>query len=51
MSKEMAIIRYRAVMAVVERWLAEGIIDEGDYALAEDAMARKYSLPAGSIYR
>jgi hypothetical protein len=51
MSKERAIIHYRAAMAVFARWLKEGIIDEDDLAAIEEQVAQKYGLSAGSIYR
>jgi hypothetical protein len=51
MSKERAIMHYRAAMAIFSNWLKVGIIDEDDLAAIEEQAAQKYGLPAGSIYR
>lgn len=51
MSKEAAVIRYRAAITVFKKWLAEGIISNEEFAQIETVIARKYGLSFGSIYR
>jgi hypothetical protein len=51
MSKELAVIHYRAAVSVFGAWLAEGIISEEEFTQIDNAIAEKYGLPLYSIYR
>lgn len=51
MNKELAIIHYKATMAVLKRWLAEGIICEYELMKIDTIIANKYGLSSCSIYR
>jgi hypothetical protein len=51
MSREIALIHYRAAVAVFRAWLESGLITDADYSEIEAAAAEKYSLPERSIYR
>jgi hypothetical protein len=51
MSRETALIHYRAAAAVFRAWLESGLITDADYREIETAVAKKYSLPERSIYR
>lgn len=51
MSKEQAIIHYRAAMLTFKKWLGQGIITEEELLKIETVIAKKYGLPLGSIYR
>ncbi len=50
MSKEEAILHYKAAMAVFKTWLTEGIISHGDLAAISTTLAQKYGLSLSSIY-
>lgn len=50
MSKEEAVLRYKASMALFKKWFAEGIISEVDLMTIETVLAEKYSLSSSSIY-
>ena len=49
-SKENAILRYKAAMAVFKRWLAEGAISDADLLEITTILARKYGLSTRSIF-
>jgi hypothetical protein len=51
MSRETALIHYRAAVAVFRTWLESGLITDADYSEIEAGIAEKYSLPERSIYR
>jgi hypothetical protein len=51
MSRETALIHYRAAVAVFRTWLESGLITDADYNEIEAAAAEKYGLPERSIYR
>jgi hypothetical protein len=51
MSKELALIHYRAAVSVFSKWLACGLISEDEFSRIESAVADKYGLPLCSIYR
>jgi len=50
MSKEEAILRYKASMAVFKKWLAEGVITEDDLLSIGTRLADKYGLSSCSIF-
>ena len=50
MSKEDAILRYKASMAVFKNWLAEGVISDADLLEIETMLAQKYGLSTCSIF-
>jgi len=51
MSKQQAILHYRAAVSVFQKWLKQGIINEGEFVKIDALIADKYGLPKGSIYR
>ncbi|WP_418790903.1 SHOCT domain-containing protein [Phosphitispora sp. TUW77] len=51
MSKELAIIHYKATMAVFKKWVVEGIICEDELLKMVTIIAKKYGLSSFSIYR
>jgi hypothetical protein len=51
MSKELAVIHYRAAVSVFRKWLDEGIITGREFTQIDNAIAEKYGLPLCSIYR
>ena len=51
MSKEQAILYYRIAIAIFQKWLDEGVINEVEFVEMEALMADKYNLAKGSIYR
>jgi hypothetical protein len=51
MSRERAILHYKAAMAVFAKWLASGMITEDELTAIEVMAAQKHGLPLGSIYR
>jgi hypothetical protein len=50
MSKEEAILRYKAAMAVFKAWLAGGYITPADLLTIGTNLAPKYGLSTRSIY-
>ena len=50
MSKEDAILRYKAAMAVFKSWLAEGAISDADLLEINTILAQKYGLSTHSIF-
>ena len=50
MSKEEAIFRYKASMAVFKNWLSEGAISEVDLLAIDTMLAQKYGLSSCSIF-
>jgi len=44
-------MRYKAVVAVLKKWLSEGHISAADYAKIEEKAAIKYSISLCSIWR
>lgn len=50
MSKEEALLRYKAAMAVFKNWLAEGVISNTDLLEIDTMLAHKYGLSSCSIY-
>ena len=50
MSKEDAILRYKASMAVFKNWLAEGVISDADLLEIDSILAQKYGLSTCSIF-
>jgi len=51
MSKQQAILHYRAAVSVFLKWLKQGIINESEFVKIDALIADKYGLPKGSIYR
>ena len=51
MSKELAIIYYRASMSIFNSWASKGIISEAEHLTIDTMIAQKYGLSFGSIYR
>ena len=50
MSKEDAILRYKASMVVFKNWLAEGVISDADLVEIDIILAQKYGLSSCSIF-
>ena len=50
MSKEEAILRYKAAMAVFKSWFAEGVISDDDLLAIDTMLAQKYGLSSRSIF-
>lgn len=50
MTKEEAILRYKAAMAVFKNWLADGLITADDLSTIDTKLAQKYGLSSRSIY-
>lgn len=50
MTKETAVICFRAAMMVFSKWLAEGTITDDEYSQIEAIIAQKYGLSFKSIY-
>lgn len=50
MSKDEAILRYKAAMAIFKMWLSEGVITEDDLLAIDTMLARKYGLSSCSIF-
>ncbi|MEN8494708.1 SHOCT domain-containing protein [Dehalococcoides sp. THU3] len=50
MTKEEALLHYKAAMAVFKNWLAEGAISNADLLEIDTMLARKYGLSSCSIY-
>ena len=50
MSKEDAILHYKAAMAVFKNWLATGVISTTDLLQIDTILAQKYGLSSCSIY-
>lgn len=46
-----SVLRYKSAMAVIERWLKNGLISEGEYTKIETIIAEKYGISSCSIYR
>ena len=51
MSKELAIIHYRASMAIFNSWASKGIISKEELLTIDTIIAQKYGLSFDSIYR
>jgi len=51
MSKELAIIHYRASMSIFNSWASKGIITEAELLTIDTMVAQKYGLSFDSIYR
>jgi hypothetical protein len=49
MSKEEAILRYKAAMSVFKNWLADGVISADDLLAIDTILAQKYGLSSCSI--
>ena len=50
MSKEDAILRYKASMAIFKNWLATGVISATDLLEINTILAQKYGLSTHSIF-
>ena len=50
MSKEDAILRYKASMAIFKNWLATGVISATDLLEIDTILAQKYGLSSRSIF-
>jgi hypothetical protein len=50
MSKDEAILRYKASMAVFKKWFSDGAITEADLLAIDTMFAEKYGLSSCSIY-
>ena len=50
MSKEDAILHYKAAMAVFKNWLAADVISDADLLEIETMLAQKYGLSTRSIF-
>ena len=50
MSKEDAVLRYKAAMAVFKSWLTEDVISDADLLKISTMLAQKYGLSSCSIF-
>lgn len=50
MSKDEAILRYKASMSVFKKWLTDGVITESDLLTIDTMLAQKYGLSSCSIF-
>ncbi len=50
MTKEEAILRYKAAMAVFTKWLTSGVITNEEMSAIETKLSQKYGLSSRSIY-
>lgn len=50
MSKEEAVLRYKAAMSVFKKWLSDGVISADDLLEIGTMLAQKYGLSSYSIY-
>ena len=50
MSKEDAILRYKAAMSIFKNWLATGVISATDLLEIDTILAQKYGLSSHSIF-
>ena len=50
MTREEAILRYKAAMAVFKSWLAGGLITADNLSAIDTKLAQKYGLSTRSIY-
>ena len=51
MSKKQAILHYRIAIAIFQKWLDGGMINEVEFVEIKAVIADKYNLSKGSIYR
>jgi hypothetical protein len=51
MSKEEAVLRYKASMSVFKKWASEGLISEEELLAIDTIIAEKYGVSSSSIYR
>lgn len=49
MNKEQGLIHYITALSVFKKWLADGIITEGELAKIEETLAKKYGLSRSVI--
>ena len=50
MTKIEAVIQYNMSLAIFKNWLAEGVINEGEFQRINELVARKYGLSFSSIF-
>ena len=50
MTKDEAILRYKTAAAVFKKWLAEGLITDGEFSAIHTMVAEKYGLSSCSIF-
>lgn len=50
MTKEEAVLRYKAAMAVFSKWLTGGFISAEEMSVIDTNLAQKYGLSSRSIY-
>jgi hypothetical protein len=50
MSKDEAILHYKAAMAVYKKWLVDGVISNDDLLTLDRMLVRKYGLSSRSIF-
>ena len=51
MANHDAVVRYKTALAVFKKWRADGVINDDDLRVMDNAVAAKYGLPHHSIYR
>ena len=51
MSKQEAIMHYKAAVAVFKKWLEAGFISAEEFAIIDTNTAEKYGISSTSIYR
>jgi len=50
MSKEEAVLRYKAAMSVFKNWFSDGVISADDLRVISTTLAQKYGLSSSSIF-
>lgn len=51
MTKELAIIHYKAALSIFIKWHSQGIINEDELMRIDTIIAQKYDISLCSIYR
>ena len=51
MIKSDAVLKYKTSLAVFKNWATNGLITSDEFIAIDTLIARKYGIPANSIYR
>jgi hypothetical protein len=51
MTRELAIIHYKAALSIFIKWHSQGIINEDELMRIDTIVAQKYAISSCSIYR
>ena len=50
MTKNEAVMRYKAAVAVFKKWLSKGLISKDEFAIIHTKTAEKYGISSTSIF-